>query len=232
MALFWLPIAAENLDNSHRALRFGNTKSDYIVYQPNMAPLQNAFSVCFWARSLRTSGQCGPHIISYEGGGFSNEIVISDEGGCNHIFGSNFALSSKHSVQPGTWFHYCYTWSYLSLTQIVYLNGQIIGSRSTPSGRTLRNGGYLVLGNDAGSDGQGMSQYYIFGGELYQLNFFSKEMSSSEVEEMSRDKCSGEERSHGSKRVIKWEDILSLTRNGDVTNIDSGCKAIGAILPI
>ena len=223
LALLWLHFAAGNSDISYRALKFGSTSSDYITYQPNMAPLQNAFSVCFWARSLRTSGNCGPHIISYEGDGFSNEIIVSDEGGCNYIFGLNFGLSSKHSVPSGTWFHYCYTWSYSSRTQKVYLNGQMIGSRSTPSGRTLRNGGYLALGNDAGTNGRSMSSSYIFGGELYKLNLFSKELSSSEVLEMSRDKCSEIELTYGDVRSITWEEILQRSRNGDVREIDSGC---------
>ena len=225
LAIFLLPLSAGNPYQNYRALKFGNAASDYIVYQPNMAPLQNAFSVCFWARSLRRLGHCGPHIISYEGNGFSNEIIVSDEGGCNHIFGSNFDLSSKHSVPSGTWFHYCYTWSYSSLTQKVYLNGQLIGSRSTPSGRTLRDGGYLMLGNDAGYNGRSMSDSYIFGGELYKLNLFSKELSSSEVLEMSRDKCTETELTYGDVRSIKWEELLQRSRNGNVREIDSGCNA-------
>ena len=63
----------------------------------------------------------------------------------------------------------------------------------------------------------------IFGGELFKLNFYSKELSSTEVLEMARDKCTEVEETYGAVRSIKWEDILLKTRNGDVTEIDSGC---------
>ena len=126
-------------------------------------------------------------------------------------------------MELGTWYHYCLTWSLSSQTQRVYVNGQLIGSRTTSSGRTFRNGGYLVIGNDAGSSGSSMSTTYMFGGELYQLNFFSKELSSSEVQAIARDKCSGVEKTYGDVRSIKWEDIISKPRNGNVTEIQSFC---------
>ena len=68
-----------------------------------------------------------------------------------------------------------------------------------------------------------MQSKQIFGGELYKLNFYSKELSSTEVLEMARDKCTEVEETYGAVRSIKWEDILLKTRNGDVTEIDSGC---------
>ena len=106
----------------------------------------------------------------------------------------------------------------------VYLNGREIGSLSTSSSRRLGTGGYLVIGNDQnGSPGSGMGTPWIFGGELYKLNLFSKELSSSEVLEMSRDKCSEIELTYGEVRSIKWEEILQRSRNGDVREIDSGC---------
>ena len=125
----------------------------------------------------------------------------------------------------------CMAWSYSSRTRKIYLiNGQQIHSTTTSSGRRLTTGGYLVIGNDQNGYDPGTSGFgpeFIFGGELYQLNFFSKELSSSEVQEMSQNKCSYVERSYGDTRIIKWEDILSLTRiNGYITDIDSGCQAL------
>ena len=192
-----------------------------------MEALLNAFSVCFWARKLRSNGVCGPHVISYEGDGFANEIVVSDEMGCNIIFGSNVDLSENFKVTPGAWYHYCSCWSLSSGTQSVYLNGQLVSSRATPSGRTLRNGGFLAIGNDAGSEGKGMSSSFKFGGELYKLNFFSKELSSTEVQEMARHKCSTAEETYGDLRSIKWEDILLMRRSGVVTDIRTECRIVG-----
>ena len=195
--------------------------SDYIMYQPDMGPFQNAFSVCSWVRSLNTN-DC-PTWMSYAVSGSTNEIFVSADGYYNMIFDSHNAYLDSHlSGLAGTWYHYCMTWGYSSRTRRIYINGLQIDSRTTSSGRRLTTGGYLVLGNDQNGYDPGPSGFdpnYIFGGELYQLNLFSKELSSSEVLEMSRNKCSNVERSYGSKRVIKWEDILTLRRNGDITDV-------------
>ncbi|KAL5252048.1 hypothetical protein ACHWQZ_G015006 [Mnemiopsis leidyi] len=186
-------------DRQYKALKFGNSVPDYIIYKPDMGPLQNAFSVCSWVKSLRTATSGAPSWFSYAVNGTTNEILISDDGGYNHIFDTGWNLGSHFSglSGSGTWYHYCYTWSYSSLTQRVYLNGREIDSRSTSSDRRLGTGGYLVIGNDQnGSPGSGMASSFIFGGELYKLNFFSKELSSSGV-------LSGS---------IKWEDILQSGR--------------------
>ena len=192
-----------------------------------MGPLQDAFSACSWVRSLRSDGT--PSWLSYAVSGSDQEFLISDDGSYNFIFNSNHNIHSYFSglSGSGTWFHFCFTWSYSSRTQRIYLNGRQIGSRSTASGRRLQIGGVFLLGNDQdGSPGNGLGYHDAFGGELYKINLFSKELSSSEVQEMSRNKCSDVERKYGDIRVIKWEDIKSLTRNGDVTDSESGCKAI------
>ena len=122
----------------YKALKFGNSLPDYIIYKPNMEPLQNAFSVCSWVRGLRSSGS--PTWLSYAVVSVDNEITISDDGEYNYVFGDNLDLKSKLSSVPlGTWYHYCYTWSMSSQTQKVYFNGQVIGSRSSSSGRLFSN---------------------------------------------------------------------------------------------
>ena len=201
-------------------MKFGNSLSDYIIYQPNMEPLQNgnAFSVCSWVKSLRSSGI--PCWLNYAVSNSVNEILISDNGAYNFIFDKGWNLESYFTMPSGAWYHYCYSWSLSAGTQIVYLNGQQIGSRSISSGRNVRTGGYLIIGNDQnGSPAAGMSTTYIFGGELYKLNFFSKELSGSEVQDMAKDMCSDTEESFGDLRTIKWEDILQKQRNGDIKEI-------------
>ncbi|XP_063682204.1 uncharacterized protein LOC134817051 isoform X3 [Bolinopsis microptera] len=205
------------------ALKFGNSVPDYIIYKPSMGPLQNAFSVCSWVRGIRSSSN--PSWLSYAvNSGSSDEILISSNGNYNIIFDSGWSLKREISSVPlGTWYHYCGTWSISSRTHRVYLNGQLIGSRSTPSGRKLGTNGYLVIGNDQDSYGGTLTQDAIFGGELYKLNLFSKELSSAEVQEMAKDKCTEIEETYGVVRSIKWEQILLKTRNGEVTEIESGC---------
>ena len=83
-----------------------------------------------------------------------------------------------------------------------------------------------MIGNDqGGTPGAGMQERYNFGGELYKLNFYSKELSSSEVQAMAQDKCSSVEETYGEVRSIKWEDILLLTRTGNILEIESGCTS-------
>ena len=214
-------------ERQYKVLKFGNSISDYIMYRPDMGPLQNAFSVCSWVRSLNTNSH--PTWMSYAVSGSDNEVFVSADGYFNMIFDSyNVYLQSHLSGLAGTWYHYCMTWNYSSRTRRIYLNGQQIHTTTTSSGRRLPTGGYLVIGNDQNGDDPGTSGFgadYIFGGELYKLNLFSKELSSSEVLEMSRDKCSEIELTYGDVRSIKWEEILQRSRNGDVREIASGCSA-------
>ena len=202
--------------------------SDYIMYQPNMGPLQNVFSVCSWVRSLNTNSR--PTWMSYAVGSSDNEIFVSADGTYNQIFSSHSAnLRSHFSGLARNWYHYCMTWNYSSRTRRIYLNGRQIDSTTTSSGRRLTTGGYLVLGNDQNGRNPGPSGFgsdYIFGGELYKLNLFSKELSSSEVLEMSRDKCTEIELTYGDVRSIKWEEIIQRSRNGNVREIDSGCEDV------
>ena len=71
-----------------------------------------------------------------------------------------------------------------------------------------------------------MDRYDVFGGELFKLNFFSKELSSSEVEEVSGEMCSEVEETLGDVRSIKWEEILMEPRNGQVSEIGIGCGCV------
>ena len=124
-------IIGDSTTNQHRykARKFGNSLPDYIIYKPNMGPLQNAFSVCSWVRCLRSSSSAIWLFYTVESS--SNEIMISGLG-YDKFFGVNLDLGSEpNSVPLGTWYHYCQTWSMSSQTQKVYLNGLVIGSSST-----------------------------------------------------------------------------------------------------
>ena len=167
-----------------------------------------------------------PTWISYAAiTGSTNEFLVSDNGQYNYIFGRNFDLESEFSVPSGTWYHYCFSWSSSTRTQRVYLNGHLIGRESTDSSRNFQTSGYLVIGNDQdGSPGTGMATDNIFGGELYKLNIFSKELSSSEVQDMAINKCSEVEETYGDLRNIKWEDILRKKRSGEISEVATICE--------
>ena len=227
MKILFLLVSSSLLDfsTSKKALKFGTKASDYILINPDMTSLGDAFSVCSWVRSYRTNGD--PCWFSYAINiDIDNEITLSDFGGFDAVFDDFWYLHTHFHELRGRqiWFHYCTTWSSSSETYRAYLNGKQIGSTTTQSGRRLYAGGSLVLGNDQDSyNGWGMTDSQSFGGDLYNMNVFSEELSGAEVDEMAGDRCSGVEKKHGETRVIKWEDVLTWNRHGNVTDIESGC---------
>ena len=203
------------------ALKFGKTENDYILYQPNMQPFETGFTVCAWIRKLGTAQ--APTWFSYAVSGQPYEIEITDMGDRTKIFGDYSDLKSLYTVTPGTWFHNCLGWDATSQTRNVYINGALVDSKATPAGRTLKLGGYLVLGNEQHGPGTGMEDYNMFSGEMFKLNMFSKKLSDHDIKEMATDMCSVVEETHGEVRGIKWEDVLLQTRTGNVKEIESEC---------
>ena len=218
-------------DPRYIALNFGNNHNNYILFKPDMEPLRNEFSVCSWIKSFLESHVYFHVWVSYalneSSSGYSNEIAIGDGG--SYLFDIELSTSLRpyftQLAGNKTWFHYCTSWSFSSRTQKFYLNGNKIGETTTPEDRRLGVGGYLAIGSDQDSYGGGFQWGNRFGGELYKLNFFSKELNSSEIMEMSRSVCGKIEETYGEVRHIKWEDIVELReeRSGNVTDIDSGC---------
>ena len=203
------------------ALKFGQTQYDYILHQPDMQPFETGFTTCAWIRKLYSGIE--PTWFSYATSVTAQEIQIGDSGPETFIFGDQQDLSSHYTVTPGNWFHNCLSWDATSNARNVYINGALVDSRATPAGRTLGQGGYLVLGNEQHGPGTGMDNNDIFGGELFKLNMFSKKLSDAEIKEMARDMCFEVEETYGEVRAIKWEDVLLKTRTGNITEIESGC---------
>ena len=205
-------------------LKFGNSASDYIVYQPDMSPLASEFTACAWIRKLGSAGY--PNWFSYATSSVGKEIQITDNGYQFYMFGTESDLRSVYTVSPGTWFLNCLSWSSASQTRNVYINGRVVDAASTPAGRTLGQGGYLMFGNEQDSYGKYRTDAdddNKFEGEMYKLNVFSRMLTTSEIEEMSRNMCDNVEEKYGSTRYIKWEDVLQLSRNGNIIEKDSSC---------
>ena len=201
---------------SYTALKFAYDRNSYVSYSPDMARLTDKFTICVWVRKLQTSGPPSPF-------GYKNyEIFMTDDGYFNRLFGSSSLdgdLTSKFTSPVGTWFMYCSTWSLASRTFRVYVNGQLAGTETTSSGRKLQTGGALVLGNR--SPGYG----HPFGGELFNFNVYEKELTATEVAAMSSaGLCADIPEQLEEYKVIKWEDIVKLSRSGTVEDfIDPRC---------
>ena len=177
----------------YTALNFGNNHTNYILFKPDMDPLRNEFTICSWIKSLLEYDGKINTWVSYalnESSGLYNEIMIGKDG-TSYIFDERQGETwIPHTLLGNrTWYHYCTSWSFASRTQKFYLNGNEIGNTTTPADRRLAVGGYLAIGSDQDSYGGGFQWGNRFGGELYKLNFFSKELNDSEVMEMSRSMC-------------------------------------------
>ena len=224
----WLQSTTGESLKHFKALKFGETVSDYILYQPDMRPLEHGFTVCSWIRKLRNTDI--PSWVSYAVSSQNYEIHMTDMGARTYIFGDHSNLQSLYTVSPGTWFHNCMSWDTDTQRRDVYLDGVLIDSKATPAGRTLRQGGSILLGNEQDSGpGSGMDDNNIFAGEMYNFNMFDRKLSDSEIKRMSRNKCSCVEETFSEERIIKWEDILLKTRTGSVTEIDSGCSSLSCL---
>ena len=231
LLLLMLNVTVGDIDSRYTALNFGNNHTNYILFKPDMEPLRNEFTLCSWIKSfLEYKGKTYAW-ISYalsESSGRYNEIMIGDAGR-SYIFDTKLSPSLRPNFTElrgnKTWFHYCTSWSFSTRTQKFYLNGNKIGEMNTPEGRKLGVGGYLAIGSDQDSYGGGFRWGNRFGGELYKLNFFSKELNASEIMEMSRSMCDRIEEIYGEVRHIKWEDIVELreNRSGNVTDVATGC---------
>ena len=199
------------------ALKFGNTLNDFVKFGPDMHPVKDTISICAWVK--RQSSNSSPTWFTYWTSSYIYEIVISDNGIYNFILQNNFNVGSSVTVPMNYWTHYCMTWSSSSNKNSVYYNGTLIGSKQVAS-RSITLGGYVVLGHDKGS----IASHEIFGGQLFKLNVFAKELTGGEVKEMwESGMCSEVEENYGRARYLKWEDILLEPRQGDVTEVETRC---------
>ena len=67
----------------------------------------------------------------------------------------------------------------------------------------------------------------IFGGDMFKLNAYNTVLDPSEIRSMATNICSSKEMSLTSIRIIKWEEILSNERTGNITEIPSPCNYDG-----
>lgn len=205
--------------NKNMALKFGKTFDDFVQFTPDMHPVKDSVSICAWFKKQSPADRPGTW-FTYWTSSYIYEIVISDNAHDNYMLHGNLDVRSSVTVPQNTWTHYCTTWS--SNTRKVYYNGVLVGTKNTSS-RSMTLGGFVLLGHDKGS----VHEHEIFGGTLFKLNVFTKELSGGEVREMwEGGLCSRQEAEYGRLRYIKWEDILLEPRNGDVTEVDTGCSAV------
>ena len=210
-----LPVVAST-DQQYSALHFGTSTSDHISFQYDMAPFRDSLSVCTWIKRISTSSSY-PVVFNYYASDY--EILIGSDGKYNRVVGDQ-GLENRHdlfTVPVGTWFSYCITWSVASTTIKLYMDGDLVATDRTPSGRRLTMGGTLVFGGLYGS-----SSSYVFGGDLYQLNVYSNVLESADIKKIADGGLCFDLEEFSDTRILRWEDILDRSRSGSVSEVE-GC---------
>jgi len=202
-----------------KALQFGTTLKDYVKWYPDMSQVKKEITVCAWIKKLLTGTIRS--WIHYLTSPYKYEILISDAGYYNFIHYSNVDVRSSVSVPLGTWTLQCNSWSSSSGSLKVYYNGTLVGSTTVNNTAPIQEGGFITLGQESVSP----QADEVFGGQMMRLNIYGKELSAAEILEMyNGGRCSYEaERKHQEVRHITWESILTQTKFGRVTEVDSGC---------
>ena len=189
-----------------RALSFGRTIGDYVQFKhDDMSSFSSSFTVCSWMKRLHDASS--PIVFHY----YPWELIVGDNGYYNYA-NKDLDLRGKFP-EAKQWFHHCLSWV-AGGTQRVYVNGVELGSTSAVASN-LRMGGTIAIGNHVQNS---KSTNYIFGGQLYKLNWYSEELTSSEVRKMfEAGMCSTVEEEYNT-RELKWELILTKQRHGNVTD--------------
>ena len=167
------------VDRRYNGLQFGATNQDYVLFKTRMDPLEESYSLCGWVKKRRASAS--PFWFAYSVPVNDNEIHSTDNG-LARTLGTEADMRSKVTVELGVWTHRCFTWSFSTRTFNVYHNGRLLTSALTPSARKLSVEGYVVLGNEF--ERYGGSFNFPFGGDLFKVNVFDKELDASQVKAM------------------------------------------------
>jgi len=211
------------LNEEARALRFPEELSlnNYVKLTSAIKKPLTAVSVCSWMKkSLDPRVQ--HYWFSYAVEGRYNELALSDR---RHLFiGNKEPLDFTDSILlKNEWYHLCLTWDAGSSIMSFYVNGVLVKSKSISS-TSIGSGGILILGQEQDSYGGSFDINQAFGGDLFQLNVFSRRLVVEDVAAMYYDgRCSEVASSLVHSIVISWKDILDAPRNGDVHEVSAEC---------
>ena len=142
-----------------------------------------------------------------------------------NIIGSSQAMDWTDMVTlKNEWYHFCVGWSASSDRMDFYVNGVLVQTKATNLS-SIGAGGTLVIGQDQDSLGGGFDKNQAFGGELYQLNVFSRKLRVEEIAAMYfNGRCSSLPSTLVHDVVVSWEDILGATRFGAVQEVSAECS--------
>ena len=137
--------------------------------------------------------------------------------------------SNQYFTTPAnSWFHYCLNWARSTNMIQIFVDGQLVrtGQTSSYNWRDLYSSGELWFNRLQNN----VHSQYVFGGELYMFNIFSVVLSPESIKKIAHGGLCFPLDEFSDSRVLKWEDILTKSRTGRVTEIrvtntdsDAGC---------
>ena len=177
--------------------------------------------MCSWVKRVFT-GSSQP-IIFNNYANSSHEILMSAIGTYNAVVRDYVLIDSNQyfTTPANNWFHYCLSWARSTNMIQIFVNGQQVrtGQTSSSNWRDFHSSGDLWF-NRLGHSYNGNK--YTFGGELYQFNIFSVVLSAESIKKIADGGLCFSLDEFSDSRVLKWEDILTKSRTGSVTEV-TGC---------
>ena len=206
-------------EKTYTSLRFGKDNTSYILIEEDMSPLKKEISICSWIKRMRDDWDDTQIWLSYGVSASAYEIVFSDMG--LTLFLNHRTQYTEPTRTTGEWHSMCLTWSFTTRTKNVYYDGQQIGTEGTRGRRTLIVPGTLLPGQLLEYDGvENIENGYYFGGELFDTNIFSTQLSAGQVKEMfTRGRCGNYSQTFAEDIFLSWRDILRKERTGNVTEV-------------
>jgi len=207
----------------NKVLRFPEEVStnNYIKMTPDFSDIGSSVSVCTWMKNLKVSTNSKRFWFSYAVPKRDNEILFAAY--VEYWFKQVGYNWNPVRILKNQWYHFCFTWS-AGKTMDSYLNGVLMKSQAcTVTG--IASGGILVLGQEQDSFGGTFDINQSFGGDLQQLNVFSRKLRLEEVASMFFDgRCSPLPSSLEPDVVLSWEEILRAQPSGDVQKVSAECR--------
>lgn len=177
------------------SIKLGEASGDSLLFhgnalfrfRPDIAPLQHGFSACGWVRKLH--GSRAPTWLDYATGD-TNELHFRQDLANTIVMGGN--VNSRFAkvgpavplTRDGLWRLYCVTHSSMTRNIKLYLDGALLGTAQSTSGRVLAPGGWMGLGNDLATSGAsifGSSDAGALKGQMYNLNVYRRELLGEEI---------------------------------------------------
>jgi uncharacterized membrane protein YgcG len=174
---------------------------DLIICNPFDMPADE-FTIAFWLRSRDKDRELFP--LSYAVEGEDNEVLIhfSEIIEVEIDWPNEFEIVKD--IRDGSWHHFALTWTGSNGTINCYIDGINEGSGTIASGYSIKGNGSLVFGSEQDSVGNDFEIGQGTMGSLDEIYIFGRELSVSEVMELS------------SEYRLPVENLMALENDGFV----------------